>query len=111
MMKVLNAEKKRQERNWDSQAKANQRALELMERDRARKQKELAIKIRMENQEKAVQDQKRYEGLIILESSLEISILTVTVRMRNTLTNLTRPVDEYLSILTIAKQYKRLYCN
>jgi hypothetical protein len=55
----VNAEKERQQKKWDSQAKANQRGMELLERDRARKQKELAIKIRMENQEKAIQDQRR----------------------------------------------------
>lgn len=51
--------KKKQEKEWALRDKANLRALELLERERDRKAKEMSIRIRKENEAKAVEDKKR----------------------------------------------------
>jgi len=51
--------KKKQAQEWALRDKANLRALELLERERSRKAKEIAISIRKENEAKAIEDKKR----------------------------------------------------
>jgi len=58
---IAQAEEFRKVQQWDANARANQRALELMERDKARKIKHAAIQVRLQNQSLAVEEKKRKE--------------------------------------------------
>jgi hypothetical protein len=58
---LLKTEKaKRVDQDWAIHDIASQRAVELLEREKQRKSKELAIQIRKENEAKALLDKKRY---------------------------------------------------
>lgn len=55
----LEQERRREEKMWDMQAKANSRAMELLEREKGRKLKQNLIDLKRENQIKAVYDVER----------------------------------------------------
>lgn len=51
--------KQREEERWAINEAANIRALELLEREKQRKAREMAVQIRRENQLKALEDKSR----------------------------------------------------
>lgn len=51
--------KKEQEKAWALREKGTQRTIELLEREKSRKAKEMAIAMRKENEVKAIEDKKR----------------------------------------------------